>query len=251
MSDAALGEERKAESDSVSTEDSFVVDGVHDSGIELRGISPGDEEHEGQGEEGGDDAIEEEDLLVSYKDSEKLVSQDSPGGGWTRALYSDSSKCCKTKASIVISKGMFLLVGVAVLVAGAVLGGTVGHHTVDGDQCYSNSSLVYQSISPTMSGDIVIKTSPNPSSGHTVDASTLPRPSRTLVSPTPNPTPSSEDIGSTSLHRTGTSEYLEASINPTSTRTTSHWQDSTHHHGSSSYLWTRMETMATQPTPAL
>jgi hypothetical protein len=192
MSDAAL------DSDSVNTEDST---GIH--GIELRGVSYEEEE------EGDNDVTEEGDLLASYKVSEKLVSQDSPGGGWTRTLYSNSSKCCKTKASIVISKGMFLLVGVAVLVAGAVLGGTVGHHTVDGDQCYSNSSLVYQSISPTMSGDIVIKTSPNPSSGHTVDAS---RPSRTLIGSTPftmpHPTqPLLMKKLSPSLHRTGTSEH--------------------------------------------
>ena len=55
-----------------------------------------------------------EDLLVYYKDSEKLVSQDSPPGVWNRILYSNSSKCSRTKASIVISKGMFLIVGVAV-----------------------------------------------------------------------------------------------------------------------------------------
>jgi hypothetical protein len=137
MRDAAKG---GAESDSVSTEDSIVSDGVHDSGVELRDVTYREE----GGEEGGNDVTEEEDLLVSYKDSEKLVSQDSPGGGWTRALYSNSSKCCKTKASIVISKGMFLLVGVAVLVAGAVLAGTIRHYPADDDQCY-NSSLVYQS----------------------------------------------------------------------------------------------------------
>jgi hypothetical protein len=33
-------------------------------------------------------------------------------------------------------------VGVAVLVAGAVLAGTIRHHPTDDDQCYSNSSLM-------------------------------------------------------------------------------------------------------------
>jgi hypothetical protein len=141
-----------AGNNSVSTEDSFVSDGGHELGIELSDINRGEED-----EEGGDDVTKEEDLLVSYKDSEKLVTQDSPGGGWTRALYSDSSKCCKTKASIVISKGMFLLVGVAVLVAGAVLAGTIRHHPTDDDQCY-NSSLMSTALSnvvltPTRTSD--------------------------------------------------------------------------------------------------
>ena len=75
------------------------------------------------------------------KDTEKLVSRDSGG---TRTMYSSSSKCCKTKASIIISKTTFLLVGVAVLVVGAVVAGTVRHHPTEG-QC-SNSSLVDQFI---------------------------------------------------------------------------------------------------------
>ena len=89
----------------------------------------------------GVESLEGEDLLVSCKDSEKLVSQDSPPSVWNRILYSNSSKCCRTKASIVISKGMFLIVGVAVLLVGAVLAGTVRHDPTDDDQC-SNSSLV-------------------------------------------------------------------------------------------------------------
>ena len=36
-------------------------------------------------------SLEGEDLLVSYKDSEKLVSQDSPPGVWNRILYSNTS----------------------------------------------------------------------------------------------------------------------------------------------------------------
>ena len=84
--------------------------------------------------------LEGEDLLVSCKDSE-MVSQDSPPGVWNRILYSNSSKCCRTKASIVISKGMFLIVGVAVLLVGAVLAGTIRRHPTNDDQC-SNTSLV-------------------------------------------------------------------------------------------------------------
>ena len=70
--------------------------------------------------------MQDREELVMSQDTEKLVvSQDS---GPTRPLYRSSSRCCKTKASIIISRSAFLAVGVAVLLVGAVLTGTVRPH---------------------------------------------------------------------------------------------------------------------------
>ena len=147
-----------AENDSVRTEEDSVSDGVQDSGVELREINVEEEEEDtaqtclleeepitSPSLESKD--LDVEDVMVSYKDTEQLVSRASPPGDGTRTLYSSSSKCCKTKASIVISKTMFLLVGVAVLVLGAVLAGTIQHHPTGDDQC-SNCSLECQSTTP-------------------------------------------------------------------------------------------------------
>ena len=80
------------------------------------------------------------DELMMSQDTEKLVvSQDGP----TRPLYRSSSKCCKSKASIIISRSVFLAVGVAVLLVGVVLASTVRPHhnfTSDDENC-SNCSL--------------------------------------------------------------------------------------------------------------
>ncbi len=181
---------------------------VHDSENELKTIvvGEGEEEREGKGDREEEKEEEEdnehchplasnglgssEDLvsykdteklvsykdtedLVSYKDTEKLVSQDAAPRGGTRTLYSNT-KCCKTKTSILISKSVFLLVGVAVLLVGAVLAGTIRHHPTD-DQC-SNSSLEFSSTplfpNPTRTsnhGDATpyLAITPSPTSGVT------------------------------------------------------------------------------------
>ncbi len=130
--------------ESVSTEEDSVSDGVHDSELVLKKFSLGEEEEE-DNEHGphplASNGLGSSEDLVSYKDTEKLVYQDTAR---TRTLYSNT-KCCKTKTSILISKSVFLLVGVAALLVGAVLAGTIRHHRTDDEQC-SNSSLVFSSI---------------------------------------------------------------------------------------------------------
>ena len=80
------------------------------------------------------------DELMMSQDTEKLVvSQDGP----TRPLYRSSSKCCKSKASIIISRSVFLAVGMAVLLVGVVLASTVRpHHNFTSDENCTNCSLM-------------------------------------------------------------------------------------------------------------
>ena len=171
-------------------------------------------------------SLEGEDLLVSYKDSEKLVSQDSPPGVWNRILYSNSSKCCRTKASIVISKGMFLIVGVAVLLVGAVLAGTIRHHPTDDDQC-SNTSLVSTDFSdfptPTRTSDELSSVRPTHTRSRyeadpTPDPSTIDEGSDATPTPVPTPYPGST-IGTTSRHRSRDSTPI--------TPSPAHWEVAT------------------------
>ena len=74
------------------------------------------------------------DELVMSQDTEKLVvSQDGP----TRPLYRS-----KSKASIIISRSVFLAVGMAVLLVGVVLASTVRpHHNFTSDENCTNCSL--------------------------------------------------------------------------------------------------------------
>ena len=208
MRDAAIGEAVAKDGDSsVCTEEDVVCNGANDFGLELRDMEEEEEEGEGEEEEGsnqchpltliGDEEGDEDIEEVSYRDTEKLVSRDSPPrGGGTRTMYSSSSKCCKTKASIIISKTTFLLVGVAVLVVGAVVAGTIQHHPTEG-QC-SNSSLVDQSSdlfpTPTRTNDQESATpllviTPSPTRSHRTKewrvADTL-----VFISPSPSSSPS-------------------------------------------------------------
>lgn len=99
--------------------------------------------------------------MVSYKDTEKLVSRDSPSSSSLRnhhhhhrngVVYTSSSRCCKTRTSIIASKVVFVLLGVASIVVGAVLAGTMRHPVPTGCDDAGNSgsnncSLVCQSQS--------------------------------------------------------------------------------------------------------
>ena len=83
--------------------------------------------------------------MVGYKDTEKLVPVEAtPTGRNRQFLYNSSSRCCKTKASILVSKGACLVVGVVIVAVGAVLAGTI-RHPLDEDEC-SNSTLACEEM---------------------------------------------------------------------------------------------------------
>ena len=135
------------------------------------------------------------DELVMSQDTEKLVvSQD----GSTRPLYRSSSRCCKTKASIIISRSAFLAVGVAVLLVGVVLASTVRpNHNFTGDKNCSNCSLMMcdelppdNSTLPVFPSQTTIghvKTTPTPSSTAAARTPSNERTAIRVLSPTPTP----------------------------------------------------------------
>ena len=90
--------------------------------------------------------------MVSCQDTENLISVEerrlADCHRVRKTLYTSSSRCCQTKTSILISKGVLLLVGVAVLAVGVMLAWTVTPHlSVDCSEA-SNCSAVCQSSLP-------------------------------------------------------------------------------------------------------
>lgn len=83
-------------------------------------------------------------MLVTYKDTEKLmVSQDSRPQR-RRSVYT-TTRCCKTRTSIIVTKSIVLLAGVTLLLVGAVLAGSIHHQPVGCDEMNtSNSSLEWR-----------------------------------------------------------------------------------------------------------
>ncbi len=95
-------------------------------------------------------SLEVEVVTVSYQDTENLVSEgESSLGDVSRptphsarkTLYTSSTRCCTTRSSILISKGVILLVGVAVLIVGGVLAWTVSPRLQI--NCNSNNCSAY------------------------------------------------------------------------------------------------------------
>ena len=90
--------------------------------------------------------------MISYQDTENIVPADErssvdlsrPTPHPSRTLYTSSTRCCTTKTSILITKGIILVVGVAVLIAGGIPALTVTHRHVP-INCDTNCSVVCQS----------------------------------------------------------------------------------------------------------
>ena len=72
----------------------------------------------------------DEDVTVSYTVTERLVLDETPPQTTPPGrLYVSSNKyCCTTKTSIITSRALFLLVGVAFLMGGVVMAAIVRHH---------------------------------------------------------------------------------------------------------------------------
>ena len=141
--------------ESLSSSTSSIDDEVGNSGIELRQIfrqenNPGNQQDDLGNHQ--DDHVEEvsgnhdDVLLVSYEDTEKLLSPSTGSSPLDPPTYTSSSKrFCVTKRSIIISRIVILLVGVVFLVTGGILAGSIRHHpSCDENFNISNCSLICQ-----------------------------------------------------------------------------------------------------------
>ena len=125
--------------------------------------------------------------LVSYEDTEKLLSPDTGSSLLDQPTYTSSSKrFCVTKRSIIISRIVILLVGVVFLVTGGILAGSIRHHpSCDENFNISNCSLICQL-------NTIPHQAPSRTKGFLTPTPVIITPTEsydTSISPTPSPRP--------------------------------------------------------------
>ena len=89
-----------------------------------------------------DEDLEESVVALSSECTEIQICQNNCGDGGggkggvgrTKLLYNSSSRLCQSKSSILMCRGLTLLVCVALLLGGVLMAVTIHHHPVDCDQ---------------------------------------------------------------------------------------------------------------------
>lgn len=117
-------------------------------------------------------SLADEELVLS--DTERLVSEAPPtadeaggrGESGRGMHYISSSRLFQTRSSILASRGVFLLGGVAFLLVGAVVAGTVRHHPVN---CEPTNTSNCSCLLPSTSDLLSMTYDPSPMPTRTID----------------------------------------------------------------------------------